>query len=304
MKKIISLLIVSIFLTINFTTSSFAWNDLVSNNEKTTIDIFVKKYVTKITTKYTTWQIVIKFVNIIKKIDILKEQFKKRTNLSNKEKILQILSIIKIEIKFYLANLKSSELSDDMKTKLGEIGIYKSDIADSIFLENWAEVYKHWNRNIGTKNVIYYIRLLDNDLDNIDSDKNEVYIKKAIFKNGEFKEGSNTFVAKLWNFTNSDLYSLRHDFQDVPNCYDAFREYKWTKYEWIADSMLYVSDSYEELISKIKKWKKRSTMLNLEWNMCPQWNQVNKMRWLRFEADQSLIDFLEDDLKNTLKKLK
>jgi hypothetical protein len=51
----------------------------------------VKKYVAKVSTKYSQEKIINKFVNIVKKIDLLKEQFKKRTNLSNKEKILQIL---------------------------------------------------------------------------------------------------------------------------------------------------------------------------------------------------------------------
>jgi hypothetical protein len=213
-------------------------------------------------------------------------------------------------MKTYLANLKASSLTDSMKAKLAEIWIYKSNIADSIFLENWVEVYKHWNRDLWNKNVIYYIRLLDNELDDIDSDKNEVYIKKAIFtpwvwwKPGKFVKDSNTFVAKLWNFTNSDLYDLRHDFKDVPNCYDPFKEYEWTKYYGIADSMLYVSDSYEELAKKAKILKKRVTMLNLWGNMCPKRWEINKMRWLRFEAKSELAEFIAKDLKPTLNKLK
>ncbi len=309
-KKIVSLLIISIFFSLNFWTNSFAWNDLVTKSEKTKIDIFVKKYVAKVSTKYSQEKVINKFVNIIKKIDILKANFQKRNNITNKEKILQILWIIKVEMKTYLAGLKSSELNDNMKEKLKEIGIIKSNLADSIFLENWVEVYKHWNRDLWNKNVIYYIRLLNNDLNDLDSDRNEVYLKKAIFIPGvwgkawKFKKNSNTFVAKLGTFTNSDLYDLKEDFQNVPNCYNPFKEYEWTKYYGIADSLLYVSDSYEELIKKIKLMKKKTTMLNLWWNMCPKAGEVNKMRWLKFETNQWITDFLQKDLKSALNKLK
>jgi hypothetical protein len=54
---------------------------------------------------------------------------------------------------------------------------------DSIYFFYKEDIRKLWDGDsIGVnKNVIYYIRLLDNELDDIDSDKNEVYIKKAIF---------------------------------------------------------------------------------------------------------------------------
>jgi hypothetical protein len=68
--------------------------------------------------------------------------------------------------------------------------------------------------------------------------------------------------------------------------------------------MLYVSDSYEELAKKAKILKKRVTILNLWGNMCPKIWEINKMRWLRFEAKSELAEFIAKDLKPTLNKLK
>gem|GEM_PF-5423796 len=89
LKRALVILILSFF-TFSVTNISNA-NSLVSKNEKVQINAFITNYLNNVSKKYNKEKIIIKFVNIIKKIDILKINFQNRQNVANKEKILQIL---------------------------------------------------------------------------------------------------------------------------------------------------------------------------------------------------------------------
>ncbi len=303
LKRALVILILSFF-TFSVTNISNA-NSLVSKNEKVQINAFITNYLNNVSKKYNKEKIIIKFVNIIKKIDILKINFQNRQNVANKEKILQILWIIKTEMKIYLGNLDKKSLTKNMKKKLKEVNIIKDWLADSKFLYNWIEVFNQWNNKISTAKwgqVVYFIRLQNNNLDNLSSQKNEVYLKKALWKNKKLSR--QTFIARLWYFTNSDLYSIREDFTNPPTCYDTFKYYKWTNYNWIPDSLTYMSKSLDELSKKLKNAGTLTTALNHNWVMCPNPNQVNKLRWLKFDVKSWLADTIKNDITPALKTLK
>jgi hypothetical protein len=286
MKKIIGLIIISLFTIFNFTNYSLAlWK--LNSQEKTLIRSTTWKYIDKAFNKYWTHWWIEKLVKIVKKIEILRENFKNR-NIKNKEKIFKILECIKIKIKTELWNISSNMLNSKDRALLSSIWIIRQAWVNSKFLDSWVEVYKQGKEKIDTSKwgiIIYYIRFLLEDIRDVSNPKNHVYLKKALYKN--WKLSQNKFVAKLWTYINDDLYSIWYDKTNPPKyCYNRVdnSKYKNTKFSWIkSDSLAYVSTSLNELVQKIKDEPNWKFPANKWWDLCQPWNF-----WVKFYAKQNL----------------
>ncbi len=289
MKKIISIIVIAIFTTISFINISNA--KYLSSQDEAYIRKATYGFTQKAFQKYWTHKWIEKLVKIIKKIDTLRKNFKNR-NIKNKWKVYEILEVIRIKIKNELWKINPNLLTSKDKQLLQSIWIIRNNYASSIFLDNWIEVYKMWKEKIDTSNwweVIYYIRFFLEDLNDVTNPKNEVYLKKALYKNGKLSQ--NKFVAKLWVYSPSDLYTiwfdkkthLNYTFNPIKNkyCYDKIGHslYKGTRFYWIqSDSLGYISNSINELANKLQSRPNWQFPANELWKMCIPWAFLVKFK--------------------------
>ncbi len=127
----------------------------------------------------------------------------------------------------------------------------------------------------------------------ISSTRNKVFLIKFDLIN--WKIVNKKVLLELWTFI-SDLYKISYSSINPPKkCYDS--KFVWTKYEWIKDQYwMYISNSKEELVNKIRLWQIWKYPANFWWDLCYWWNF-----WTAFTPNKKLVEKLEWILEKEVK---
>jgi len=166
---------------------------------------------------------------------------------------------------------------------------------------NFQEIFKVWNtiifvknneKKIIKKNNIFCINTSHPSW-SISSSWNKIVLNKYTKDWEDYKWKT---IKEIWTFvSNPDLYKVYYSSDNKPkNWYSRESHYSNTKYNWMQQRCMFVSDSIEEMISKIKNsielWENWKYAANFSgWDL----NKDNNF-WTVFSPKKWLVDYLSN----------